>query len=123
MPAWPYGFDGKAMQRVSGKALERLASDNTWNGRDVGRQQDFVQEFTATGETVYGSKRTFFSGKAFADRDVLCEQFEGFLWGRALCGPVYLNPQGSAADGNQFYYVNPPTYRTFSPRHQPQVRP
>ncbi|MDX1431357.1 MAG: adenylate/guanylate cyclase domain-containing protein [Gammaproteobacteria bacterium] len=114
MPQWPLAFEGDSRYRLMEPDLERLISDTTWTGSDAGRKLSFIQEFQRDGGTVYAAATTILSGEAFVRGDDLCERFEGFILSRPACGPVYRNPEGTSADGNEYAYANPVTVKYFT---------
>jgi adenylate cyclase len=114
LPEWPLSFDGDQSQQLAGSTLGSLIVSTTWSGKDDGRRAPFVQEFGTDGGTVYATQNAILNGKAFLRGDELCERYEGFVLGRALCGPVFRINAGQAENGNDFAYVNPTTVRYFS---------
>ena len=114
MPEWPLSFQGDPAQRLTGSEMKDLISGKTWAGIDTARNGEFVQEFGIEGNVVYAGPASLLNGKAFVKKDELCEQFEGFVLSRALCGPVYHNPDGTPDKKNEYIYVNPTTVRYFS---------
>jgi adenylate cyclase len=114
MPAWPFAFQPtSSMRKLNDGEIENLISGKTWNGDDRGRSQ-FIQEFS-DGNVVYASDGTFFNGKAFVRNGQLCERFDGFMLGRAICGAVYRRSNKNDDGGRHpFVYVNSTTVRYFS---------
>jgi adenylate cyclase len=118
MPEWPFGFKGDPARRLDDAALRALIDKSTWTGTDRGRRE-FVQEFGANDSAVYAGSNTMFNGSAFVREGELCERFGGFIMSRDLCGPVYRNAGGRAANNDEFVYVNPATVRYFSSTRKP----
>lgn len=113
VPEWPFGAGKAAGQRITGQALKSLVASKTWVGNDRARAR-FIQEFGATESSVYAGPNTMLNGAAFIRGDELCERFEGFILGRDLCGPVFLNPGGTMDKQYEYTYVNPATVKYFS---------
>lgn len=113
IPQWPFAVVVSPGQRVTGQALKTLVTSKTWVGEDRGRAR-FIQEFGANESSVYAGPNTMLNGAAFIRGDELCERFEGFILGRDLCGPVFLNPDGTKDKQNEYTYVNPATVKLFS---------
>ena len=45
---------------------------------------------------------------------MVCQRYEEYLSGRALCGYVYRNRSGAGETRDEFLYVNPDSARYFS---------
>jgi len=114
LPKWPLGFDGKPEERLIGSKIKMLINGKTWSGRDAGRQLTFIQEFGENESTVYAAANVLLNGSAFIAEDELCEQYEGFVLSRNLCGPSFKNLDTSLETEGEYVYVNPATVRYFS---------
>jgi adenylate cyclase len=107
LPELPYDFDTEGMERLSHDELVELIDDKTWQGYDLGREQDHFQRFQSDGTTHYFSAdgSTSMSGTAFVREDQICRRTTDLYWGGDACGEVYRNPQGSYATRDEYYYV------------------
>jgi adenylate cyclase len=106
-PEWPYGFEGQPEHQLKGAAIDALTFGRTWIGEraaaDVG---PFMQFFDEGGAFVERGPRDQFVGTASRRGDLLCQQTEVVLLGRAFCGPIYRNPTGTPQDENEYTSVS-----------------
>ena len=94
IPEWPHGFEGRAEDRVIGSALEALTSGRTWTGyvpAGPGEKTPFIQQFDLDNRVVFKGARSLLTGTVALSNDQICIRFDGYLWGRPLCGSVYRN--------------------------------
>jgi len=113
VPEWPYGFEGRAQDRLDGAALTKLAFGRTWTGHTE-EGLPFVQQISTDGTLAFRSPSTFIVGSASVQGDSLCLQYPAFLMGRRHCGFVYRNPDASSEDSGEYVYVNIDTVKYFS---------
>jgi TolB-like protein/class 3 adenylate cyclase/Flp pilus assembly protein TadD len=114
LPQWPYGFRGDERERLTGEEISRLALGRTWQGRTGDGEPVFLQ-IGSDGRTALRTPRQITLGTAFVDEDLLCEESESVVLGRARCGPVYRHPRGPGEDGPGYTYVNAEKVLHFSP--------
>ena len=114
LPQWPYGYNGRKENRLTGSELKRLLFDRSWFGHRVGAEE-FNRENTKDGSVRFrdpkahpGRSRSAYmlEGTASIDGDMLCYRYEEFLLGRRYCGYVYRNLEGSHKEKNAFVDVN-----------------
>ena len=109
MPEWPYGFEGRAQDRLDGAALETLAFGRTWTGHTE-EGLPFMQQIGADGTLAFRSPSTFIVGTASVRGDSLCLEYPAFLMGRQHCGFVYQAPE----EQGSYVYVNIDTVKYFA---------
>jgi len=112
IPEWPFGFEGKEADQVTGTDLRNLVNDKTWIGKHR-NGTDFIQHFDKTGNTAYRSANTNITGVVEINDDRVCETFGGSFLDRMVCGYVYRNTtkQNPAA---QYIHVTPQALKFFS---------
>jgi adenylate cyclase len=115
MPEWPFGFEGRASDRVEGDALRLMVADRTWGGKHK-NGTDFVQYFGRDGSTAYRSANTNLTGVFEVEDDRLCERFEGYFLDRMACGYVYRAEHPVA--GAEYVSVTPQALKFFSVEKQ-----
>ena len=114
MPEWPFDQKVDDNQKLETGELGQLLDAKTWKGRDLGRRSDFLQEVGKGGVSVFATATSMLNGKIYIKNGLLCEQYDGFVLGRELCGPVLRNPQGSQDSLNEFVFINPITIKHFA---------
>lgn len=112
IPEWPFDFEGKEADRVTGTDLRNLVSDKTWVGKHK-NGTDFIQYFDKTGNTAYRSANTSITGTAEIRDDRLCETFGGFFLDRMVCGYVYRDTTGEGP-GARYIHITPQALKFFS---------
>jgi adenylate cyclase len=115
MPKWPFNFEGKPEDRVSGDALKTLLLGQTWDGyTPLGdkKQAPFILQIDARSRVAYRGINTFLTGEARLENDQICMRFEGYFKGEWLCGSVFRNANSGAGEG--YVYVLPDGLRYFS---------
>ncbi len=105
MPEWPYGFQGRPENRLSGKEITNLTLGQTWVGEDS-LNRPFVQEITANGTLAYRDTSTISTGSVTVEGNKLCQQNGAFLMGRKYCGYVYRNPGGTPKAKDEYIYAS-----------------
>jgi adenylate cyclase len=116
IPEWPFGFEGRPQDQVSGQALATLALGRTWTGYlpvHIGENTPIIVQFDRDNRVVYRSAHTILSGVARLENDQLCIQYEGYLSNVWLCGGVYRTSAGSDT-GVDYVYAAPDGLRYFS---------
>ena len=113
LPEWPYGYEGRAEDRLDGIALKTLAFGRTWTGH-TGAGLQFIQEIEADGKVSFRSTQSLITSNASVQGDMLCLKSE-HLMGRECCGYVYRKPGGTRAEKNEYVYVAPTYLLFFSP--------
>jgi len=114
VPEWPFGYEGRAQDRLDGSALKTLALGRTWVGQ-TGAGLQFMQEIGADGKFAFRSAQSLITGNASVQDDMLCLKSAHFLMGRKRCGYVYRNPGGTLKENNAYVYVSPSDLLFFSP--------
>ncbi|MBB3409459.1 adenylate cyclase [Rhizobium sp. BK316] len=112
IPDWPFGFQGKEDDQVTGEQLRDLISDKTWAGKHRNGTQ-FVQFFDKAGNTAYRSTNTNITGTVEIQGDWLCEKFPGYFLDRMVCGSVYRN-HAAEEPGATYVHVTPQALKFFS---------
>ena len=105
LPEWPFGFEGRPEDRLDAAALENMVTGREWNGRFDQRELFFLA-FLNDGSFALRTQSTYRAGTARVRNRSLCLTSPSTLLGRELCGPVYRNPEGTAAEKNEYVYVN-----------------
>ncbi len=113
MPEWPFGFRGNEEDRLDASALKAVTLGQTWTGTHAKGAQ-FVQETSRTGVVAYRSRTSFLTGTAEVHGDMLCQQFEGYMLDRRLCGYVYRNSKGTRKNNDEYISVMPDALKYFS---------
>jgi adenylate cyclase len=113
LPDWPFGFRGRAQDKVVGAELQALTTGQTWIGHVEGGG-DFIEQFGPDDRVAYRTVGTLLTGHAHRGDDRLCVRFEGFFLDRMLCGEIYRNAAGDAR--SRYVYVSPDALRYFSPK-------
>lgn len=110
---WPFDYQARLEDRLSGDAIAPLVFDKVWKGvlQDA---KPFVQENAGTGTFAYKSSTSLLIGTLWVDRDRLCQRAQGYLLGRAACGHVYRNADKGQWAGHEYVYVTPVSIRYFT---------
>ena len=104
VPPNAYGFEGSSADRLGADELQTLVTGNAWVGTD-GLGMHFVQQISADGRIAFRNSTSLLVGKSWIDSDRLCVRFRTSMQGRDDCGYVYRNPNGSAAEQNEYVRV------------------
>jgi len=104
-PELPFNLDPKAPDRLDGDAIRRLLFGHTVRGQDA----DGPFELTRAADGVISGSAE--KGQSVIEDSRLCDVYE--TSGR-VCGVVYRNPAGSAAEQNEYLYVLPWKQAAFS---------
>jgi class 3 adenylate cyclase/tetratricopeptide (TPR) repeat protein len=116
IPEWPFGFEGRQQDQVTGQALAALAVGHTWEGYvpvKVGESKPFILQIDNDYRIALRTPRTLSIGVARLENDRLCTQVDGYYSGLSLCGAVYRTVVGSP-DGVDYVYVAPDDLFYFS---------
>ena len=114
MPEWPFGYEGRAEDRLDGSAIKSLAFGRTWVGY-TGAGLQFMQQIGTDGKLAFRGAQTLITGNASIQEDMLCLKSANYLMGRKCCGYVYRNPEGTHEENDAYVYVNPTSHWFFSP--------
>lgn len=105
MPAWPYGFEGRAEDRLDGGALENVVFSHEWMGRGKNGEV-FLRRTAADGRTTHRTAKEHLTGTVTVEDDRYCQKFPAVLLGRKYCGYVYRNPEGTPDHGDAYVDVD-----------------
>ena len=81
MPDWPFGFQGRADDQVTGADLKKLVTDRTWSGNSpVGDEKNapFMLQIDHENRVAYRSLNTFLTGVVRINGDQVCMRFDGY---------------------------------------------
>lgn len=104
VPAHPFGFKGRKEDKLNADNLKTLIAGATWVGVDS-LGSEFVQQVSGEGKIAFRNSNSMLVGKAWVAKDSFCVNFSANMQGRDDCGPVYLNPSGTAGDKNEYVRV------------------
>jgi len=113
LPEWPFGYEGRAEDRLDGSAIKTLSFGRTWVGK-IHAGSQFIQEIGKDGKFAYRSAQSFIIGSASVQDDMLCLT-SAHLMARKRCGYLYRNPKGTFEEKNEYIYVEPTVLMFFSP--------
>jgi len=113
VPDWPFGFQGRSEDRLDPDAVRDIAFGRAWSGQ-VNQGMPFFQEIGEDGTLAYRSASSIYTGEASVDAGMLCIRTDVSLLGQEQCGFVYRNPAGSAANNDEYVYVNEYALMKFS---------
>ena len=92
IPEWPFGFEGRPQDQVTGPALAALAVGHTWEGYvrgQAGENGRFISQIDNDSRVAFRTQRSLMIGAARLENDRLCTQFDGYYSSLWLCGAVY----------------------------------
>ncbi|MDP6342884.1 MAG: tetratricopeptide repeat protein [Alphaproteobacteria bacterium] len=104
LPAWPFGYEGRAEDRLDANALAALTFGRTWIGRDTDGAP-FVQQASAEGAVAFRSDVSLLTGTVWIEGGMLCTHFPATLVDRKACSYIFRNPIGTAEAGNEYIKV------------------
>jgi adenylate cyclase len=113
VPEWPYGFQGRAEDRLDGTAIKALAINNTWAGYQQ-NGNEFVMQIGANNDYVQRTLLGMIAGKISFEGDLMCMQSPSVLVGRKSCSPVYRNPRGHSETHDEYVFPDNATVWYFS---------
>jgi adenylate cyclase len=118
VPEWPFGYEGRSEDQVTGQALSALAIGHTWMGyapvHPGENTPPFFLQIDKENRIVYRSAHTLLGGIVRLENDRLCVQFDGYFSNIWLCGAVYRNVAASNEPSVDYVYVLPDGLRYFS---------
>lgn len=103
LPRWPFGFTAAEEDRVPDPELQRIAVAPMWTGR-LSNGIGFIQETDSRGSFAYRSERSLRTGRQFVRDGRLCQEIDGYLARREICGYVYR--AGGAERGLPYVFVS-----------------
>ena len=113
IPEWPFGFEGRPQDQVTGEALAALAVGRAWVGRlAVGTQ--FILQVDNENRFAIRTARSLVAGVVRLENDRLCMQFDGYVGNLWLCGAVYRTVAATGGAGADYVYVRPDDHMYFS---------
>ncbi len=107
IPQWPYGFQGRAENRLSGAEIAAIAFGRSWIGHDVNALGSFAQEIDEEGNVAFRGSDSLLTGSARVEGDRLCLRFPALAGGQELCNYLFRNPEGNPAQQNKYALVGP----------------
>jgi adenylate cyclase len=120
VPQWPFGFVGRAEDRLTGSDLQVLVSNKTWTGESPigpGKSAPFVLQIDAKNRVAYRSTSTFLTGESRLENERICMRFAGYQKNQWICGDVFRNNAtnpGPVVSNKAFVYILPDGLRYFS---------
>ena len=117
IPEWPFGFEGRPQDQVTGQALAALAVGRTWEGYSpihIGENGPFISQIDNENRIAFRTPRALISGVARLEGDRLCTQTDGYFSSLWICGAVYRNIADSRNPGADYVYVAPDGLYYFS---------
>lgn len=105
LPEWPFGYEGRAENRLDEAAVKAIAFGQTWDGV-INRKRPFIQQIDENGTFAYRSATSLYTGEAFIENGMLCTRSKASRLGRKQCGFIYRNPDGSRKDNDEYVYVS-----------------
>jgi adenylate cyclase len=117
IPEWPFGFEGRPQDQVTGQALQALIAGHTWTGYrpiHLGENTPFILQIDSENRVVYKGAHTLLSGIVRLDDNQLCMQFDGYLFNLWLCGAIYRTDSAAKDVEVKYVYVLPEGLRYFS---------
>ena len=63
---------------------------------------------------VFRSDQQSIISEVFTQDDEMCQVTDLFYWGRAHCGPIFRNPEGTTENRDQYSFINPGVIMHFS---------
>jgi class 3 adenylate cyclase/tetratricopeptide (TPR) repeat protein len=118
IPEWPFGFEGRPQDRITGQGLADLAIGHTWAGyiaNHASENTPFILQADKDNRVVYKGAHSLLSGITRLEEDRICLQFDGYLSNLWLCGAVYRTDAAASHDaGVDYVYVAPDGLHYFS---------
>ncbi|MCH6589703.1 MAG: tetratricopeptide repeat protein [Proteobacteria bacterium] len=105
MPKWPFGYEGRAEDRLDTDAIKAVAFGRTWKGYG-GDGVPFVKQISEDGTVSYRDPSHYLSGFASVERGMICQKYAAFLMGRKYCSHLYRNPNGTPEERNEYIIVS-----------------
>jgi class 3 adenylate cyclase/tetratricopeptide (TPR) repeat protein len=115
IPEWPFGFEGRPEDQVTGQALVALAVGRTWAGYiQGGANAPFFLQIDKENRVAFRTAHTLMAGVIRLENDRLCMQFDAYLSDLWFCGAVYRTVAASRDASVDYVYVLPDGLRYFS---------
>jgi len=117
VPQWPFGFEGRPQDRITGQALSDLAIGPVWTGYapvPLSGNVPFFLQIDRENRIVYRSAHALLRGVARVENDQICAQFDGYLPNFWLCGGVYRTVATLGNPRADYVYVLPDGLKYFS---------
>ena len=105
MPEWPFGFEGRADDRLDPDAIKAVTLGQTWKGYS-GDGVPFVKQISEDGTVAYRDPSHYLSGFASVEEGMICQKYSAFFMGRKHCGYLYRNPGGTPEERNEYVIVS-----------------
>ena len=105
MPKWPFGYEGRAEDRLDRDAIKAVAFGRTWKGYG-GDGVPFVKQISEDGTVAYRDPSHYLSGFASVEGGMICQKYSAFLMGRKHCSYLYRNPDGTPEERNEYIIVS-----------------
>jgi adenylate cyclase len=100
LPEWPFGFQEKGRERLTGDEVRPLIFDHTLRGVMDPGMRPAIMQVGANGKAALRTTASFITARMFVDSDLLCTQSEN-AFGQPDCGPVL-----RTGEELPFVYVN-----------------
>jgi tetratricopeptide (TPR) repeat protein len=101
-PEWPFGYVGRPEHRIEQTEAEALTLGRIWQGRHESGMP-FVAQMSQDGTLAFRDASSLRTGEFLFRDSMLCYRSDDFLQGRASCGFLYRDAEGSDFD---YVYVN-----------------
>ncbi len=105
MPNWPFGYEGRAEDRLDRDAIKKVTFGRTLVGYSAADGVPFVKQIGEDGTVAYRDPSHSLTGFASVEGDMLCQQYSAFLIGRKYCSNLYRNPDGTPEGKNEYVIV------------------
>jgi tetratricopeptide (TPR) repeat protein len=105
MTKWPFGYEGRAEDRLDTDAIKTVTFGRTWKGYG-GDGAPFVKQIGEDGTVAYRDPSHYLSGFASVEGGMICWQYSAFLMGRKYCSRLYRNPDGTPEERNEYVKVS-----------------
>ena len=114
VPEWPFGFQGRAEDRLDGSSIAALTYGQTWIGHDRENRGPVIQEFDKNGNVVVKGAGSLLAGTATVEGDMLCLQFPARSPGGKQCSHIFRNPEGTPENQNEYVMATDTMILNFS---------
>ncbi len=111
VPEWPYGFKGRAENRLRNEDLKALFFGHPWVATGIS-SRGTPSASLSDGDGNYrwveadNHTKTKSHGTLTVERDMVCFRIDAIQMGRKFCGEVYRNPDGSADESDEYSRVD-----------------
>ncbi len=113
LPEWPFDFKGSQEQRLTGAEIRELLFGARLKGASsTGDEFDVI--FEENGDWLLRAKGMTFEGQSWIEGDLSCLRSEDLALGHSYCHPYFRNPEGTAAELNEYLTISPYSLRYFS---------